>query len=63
MSTCQCGSQAQYSSASLTCLDCGGATCPRCAVAIESASYCRSCAGELLGTPVATTDGPFELRG
>jgi hypothetical protein len=62
MGGCQCGNQMQHSSAPLGCLDCGGATCPRCAVALESASYCRKCAGELLGTPVETT-APFELAG
>lgn len=62
MSSCQCGSQTQHSSERLGCLDCGGACCPRCAVALESASYCRKCAGELLGTAVETT-GPYEVLG
>ena len=62
MGSCQCGSQIENAAARLGCIDCGGATCPRCAVALESASYCRKCAGELLGTAVETT-GPFELGG
>ena len=59
---CQCGGQTQGTSAGLACLECGCACCPSCAVTLESASYCRSCAGQLLGTAVETSD-PFELSG
>jgi len=63
MSNCECGNQVQYSFQSLGCQDCGGAVCPKCAVPLESVSYCRSCAGDLLGTTVETSDDPFELGG
>jgi hypothetical protein len=62
MASCECGSQVQYSFHRLGCQDCGGGLCPRCAVALESASYCRSCARELLGTSVELND-PYEFRG
>ena len=45
------------------CADCGGAVCPRCAVPLESDSYCRECAGELLGSTTVEPSAPFEITG
>jgi hypothetical protein len=44
-------------------VDCGNAVCPRCAVPLESDSYCRDCAGELLDTAKVEPIAPFEITG
>ena len=63
MGQCSCGSQTKYASEGLGCVDCGGSVCPRCAVPLESVSYCRDCAGELLeGATIEPVD-PFEITG
>jgi hypothetical protein len=62
MANCDCGNQ-MHSFERLACLDCGGACCPRCAVSLESVSYCRHCAEELLGTADVESSAPFEISG
>ena len=57
---CGCGSEGRYSF-ELGCVECGTACCPRCAVTLESVSYCARCAGELLGTVSVRANGPFDL--
>ena len=47
---------------SLGCQECGGALCPSCAISLESATYCASCAGDLLGTRNVRAGAPFELQ-
>ena len=59
--SCACGNQVSYAFQTFACLDCGGACCPACAVALESVSYCRRCATSLLGAAPAAGDGGFDL--
>jgi hypothetical protein len=61
-STCNCGSEFAYSFHRLSCFDCGSTCCPGCAIALESVSYCRSCAETLLGASTVRAGAPFELR-
>ena len=61
-SRCGCGREIQYSFHELACIDCGAACCPSCSVGLESDTYCRRCAGSLLGTPTVTSEEPFDLR-
>ena len=46
----------------LACIDCGAACCSSCAVALESVTYCRSCARSLLGAATVQPAGSFELH-
>jgi len=46
----------------LGCLQCGAAVCPHCAIPMESAAYCRFCAGSLLDAPDVQPITPFELQ-
>jgi hypothetical protein len=59
--SCGCGRQVHYAFHSFGCLECGAPCCPACAVALESATYCRRCAGSLLGT-LALAPGSFDLH-
>ena len=59
---CQCGNDVRHGFHDLGCLDCGAACCPACAIHLESAVYCRGCAGDLLGTSAIRSGGPFGLR-
>jgi hypothetical protein len=43
-------------------VDCGKPCCPECAVALESVSYCASCARTLLGPANVRANEPFDLR-
>ena len=61
-SSCQCGMEVAYQFHHLGCIDCGSACCPSCAIQLESATYCRSCAGSLLGVPAVRSQGPFDLQ-
>jgi len=47
---------------SLGCQECGAALCPSCAISLESATYCASCAGDLLGTRTVRSGTPFDLH-
>jgi len=57
---CGCGSETRYVF-ELGCVECGTACCPRCAVPLESVSYCARCAGDLLGATSVRANGPFDL--
>jgi hypothetical protein len=58
---CGCGSEVTYTFHAFGCLECGAACCPACAVALESATYCRCCADSLFGVAVQP-DGGFDLQ-
>jgi hypothetical protein len=59
---CGCGREVQYAFHHLACIDCGAACCPSCSVGLESVTYCRGCAGSLLGSPPVSAGGPFDLQ-
>jgi hypothetical protein len=61
--TCDCGGPIDHSFHHLGCVDCGQPCCPSCAIAIESATYCRDCARELLGAAKVRAGSRFELGG
>ena len=63
MGKCQCGSQINHSYERLGCPECGGTVCPKCAVPLESDSYCHHCAETLLGSDTVESSAPFDLRG
>jgi hypothetical protein len=46
----------------LACIDCGTACCPSCSVGLESVTYCRRCAGDLLEASRVDVEEPFELQ-
>ncbi len=58
---CDCGGEPRRA-IGLGCLECGAACCPACAVSLESATYCRSCAALLLETTAVRAPGPHELH-
>jgi hypothetical protein len=59
---CGCGTDEQVLGHSLGCLDCGSACCPECAISLESATYCRTCAAALLDTATVRAGSTFELH-
>jgi hypothetical protein len=59
---CPCGTAASHAFEQFACLECGGACCRTCAVSVESAPYCRPCAGELLETSAPRGTGGFTLH-
>jgi hypothetical protein len=59
---CGCGREIQYAFHHLACIDCGAACCPGCSVGLESVTYCRRCAGSLLGASRVSTSGSFDLQ-
>jgi hypothetical protein len=59
--SCGCQSQLQHAY-ELACVECGQACCPECAVALESVSYCESCAAALLGAASVRPIEPFDLH-
>ena len=61
-SGCHCGNEVVQAFYDLGCLDCGASCCPACAIQLESAVYCRRCAGALLGAGAIRSGGPFGLR-
>ena len=61
-SRCGCGTELSNSFHSLGCQECGGGLCPSCAISLESATYCASFAGDLLGTRNVRAGAPFELQ-
>ena len=58
---CGCG-HAAPSEALFGCFDCGTTCCRACTIHLESATYCRACAGSLLGTGTVHAAAPFELH-
>ena len=61
MSGCGCGSTVG-GEAVFGCLECGTTCCRTCAIHLESATYCRACAGSLLETGSVQAADPFELH-
>lgn len=59
---CGCGRQVSQASQHLSCLECGIACCPQCAVGLESVTYCAGCAGSLLGGATIRSAGSFDLH-
>ena len=59
---CGCGTDDRTFAHSLGCLDCGSACCPECAISLESATYCRTCAAALLDTATVRAGATFELH-
>lgn len=59
---CLCGNPVRHAFDDLACLDCGAACCPACAIHLESAVYCRRCAGALLDAGTVRAGGPFGLH-
>jgi len=58
---CSCGTERSHTKPTLGCLECGTLCCLACAVSLESVTYCRGCAGSLLGTTTILAAGSFEL--
>ncbi|HEV8585767.1 MAG TPA: hypothetical protein VGT02_12420 [Methylomirabilota bacterium] len=58
----RCGCGHEEPGALLGCLDCGTTCCRACAIHLESATYCRACAGALLDTAIVQAATPFELH-
>ena len=58
---CGCGHEGP-GEALFGCFDCGTTCCRACTIHLESATYCRSCAGTLLGTGAIHAATPFELH-
>jgi hypothetical protein len=56
MSVYDCGCRTRL----IGCLQCGAAVCSHCAIPVESATYCRSCARTLLDAPDGQSIEPFE---
>jgi hypothetical protein len=61
-SHCGCGRELRNAFHSLGCQECGAALCPSCAISLESATYCASCAADLLGTRTVRAARTFDLQ-
>ena len=59
---CRCGRQVSEASDHLACLECGTECCPKCAVGLESVTYCAGCARSLLGGATIRSAGSFDLH-
>jgi hypothetical protein len=59
---CGCGREIQHDFHRLACIDCGASCCPSCSVGLESVTYCRRCAGSLLGASRVSSEEPFDLH-
>jgi hypothetical protein len=59
---CGCDTAVRTSVHSLGCLECGAPCCPSCAISLESATYCRTCAAQLLGTVTVRAGSTFDLH-
>lgn len=60
--SCRCGAPVTFRHHHLACLECGAGCCPACAIQLESASYCRSCAGSLLGMVTVRSAAAFDFH-
>jgi hypothetical protein len=58
---CGCGVAVEHAFHHFGCLECGAGCCTACAVPLESATYCRRCAGALLGTAAVRAGGRCDL--
>jgi len=59
---CGCGDDITSELALFGCFDCGTTCCRACTIHLESATYCRACAGSLLDTAAVQAAAPFELH-
>ena len=59
---CGCGDDIPSELALFGCFDCGTTCCRACTIHLESATYCRACAGSLLNTATVHAAAPFELH-
>ena len=59
---CGCGHETPNELALFGCFDCGTTCCRACTIHLESATYCRACAGSLLDTAAVHSADPFELQ-
>jgi hypothetical protein len=59
---CECGAAVNHEFHRLGCMECGSTCCPSCAIHFESATYCPSCAGSLLGVATVRSVGTFDLQ-
>ena len=59
---CGCGDDIPSELALFGCFDCGTTCCRACTIHLESATYCRACAGALLDTAAVQAAAPFELH-
>jgi hypothetical protein len=59
---CGCGHEAPGANALFGCFECGTTCCRACTIHLESATYCRACAGSLLDTAAVHSADPFELH-
>jgi hypothetical protein len=55
-----CGRRVEHSFQQLGCVECGQPCCPTCAISLESATYCRDCAGAVLDA-IRRARAPFEI--
>jgi hypothetical protein len=46
----------------MACFECGTSCCAGCAIHLESAAYCQTCAGSLLETPAVRATARFDLH-
>ncbi len=59
---CGCGHDVASEQALFGCFDCGTTCCRGCTIHLEAATYCRACAGSLLGTSMVQAAEPFQLH-
>ena len=59
---CGCGHEVASARALFGCFECGMTCCPGCTIHLESATYCRACAGSLLETAAVHAADAFELH-
>ena len=59
---CGCGHEVPSERGLFGCFDCGTTCCRACTIHLESATYCRACAGSLLETSAVHATEPFELQ-
>jgi hypothetical protein len=59
---CGCGHEVSGANALFGCFECGTTCCRGCTIHLESATYCRACAGSLLETAAVHAADTFELH-
>ena len=59
---CGCGHDVASDLALFGCFECGTTCCRACTIHLESATYCRACAGLLLEAPAVHAADAFELH-
>ena len=58
---CRCGHELEHTFDLFSGLECGAPCCAVCAIPLESVTYCRGCAGSLLGTTAVRAGSAFNL--